>query len=329
MSAEEAGRIARAAERVRRGTRMPLKVLVPTVAAIGAGGGFAAASIPGSNGVITACYSTEAGVIDNNVWEGGTITEELRPTSGSLRVIDPSAAPETVTNIDSFTDTAPAYNSSCAPWEKTITWNQQGPPGVPGPPGKNGTNGANGSNGANGQNASILGNATFEIDAGGGSELFAKFAGIPGTLKLAGEAGAIGLQSFAFGATSPVSSAFGTGAGAGKVSIQSFEITKKIDKSSPVLFKDLQTAKVIAKLEVDAAHVAIKGESSQKAPTEDAQYIMSNVRLKSIRQSGSNETVIGIFQKMQSSIGTGNSKITTQLNPTGALGWDIATNKAS
>ncbi len=56
MGVEEAGRIARAAERMRRSSRVPLKLLLPTAAALGAGAAVAVGSIPGSGGTITGCY---------------------------------------------------------------------------------------------------------------------------------------------------------------------------------------------------------------------------------------------------------------------------------
>jgi type VI secretion system secreted protein Hcp len=322
MSAEEASRIARAAERLRRSTRMPLKVIVPTVAAIGVGGGFAAASIPGANGVVTACYSTLPAVIGQNFQDD--TPQYGVPVYGSVRVIDPSAAPQTTTTDwnQSFNTTPyPVYNNACAPWEQQITWNQEGPQGAQG---AQGPTGSNGTSGKNGQNASILGAATFEIDAGGGTELFAKLSDITGSAKVSGEQGTIELQSFAFGAESPVIAPKGSGVGAGKATVQTFELTKKVDNTSSTLFKDLQTSKTIAKLEVDADHAAKKG-----APTQVGQYALSNVILKSIKQKGGEETVVGVFSKMTSSIGSGNSKVQTQLNPSGAVTYDLGTKSAS
>lgn len=343
MSAEEASRIARTAERVRRSTKLPLKVLVPTVAALGAGAGFAAAAIPGSNGVITACYNTQTSVADVQPMDsddpGGS--DQLQPQYGTLRVIDPSASPVTETVLVNDTPTtANDYVNACAPWEQQVTWNQQGPQGIQGlqggqgPQGPTGATGATGKTGSTGKkgatgkkgqdgaDASILGAATFEIDAGGGTQLFAKLADISGESKVAGEQGAIQLETFAFGAESPVIGE-SKGAGSGKT-VQTFEFTKKVDQSSSALFKDLQSDKTISKMEVDADHAAGSGR-----PTQVATYTFSEVVLKSIKQKGGDETVVGVFSKMQSSIGTGTSKVQTQLNPGGAVSWDLGTKSTS
>ncbi|HET9019844.1 MAG TPA: type VI secretion system tube protein Hcp [Acetobacteraceae bacterium] len=307
MSAEEANRIARAAERLRRGTRLPLKVLVPTAVALGAGGALAAAAIPGSGGVITACYNTSTGsyAIQPSYLDG----EITVPEYGTLRVIDPSAQSVTDANGN------PSYNSSCAPDEQTITWNQQGVPGT------NGTNGTNGADGKNGQNGFISGAATFEIDAGGGTELFAQLSQIAGTSKLDGQGGLIRLQSFAFGAESPVLGS-SKGSGAGKA-VQTFEFTKRNDKTNAELFQDWQQNRTIARMQVQAAHSS-KGQTSP-----DASFTFSDVKLKSIQQQGGGETVIGVFTKMQSSFGTGTSKVEGSLNPGASTTWDLTTQKTS
>src|SRR5580700_1697854 len=91
-----------------RGLPVSWKVLVPAVAALGLGigGAVAAASIPGSNGVITGCYLTPAGASSN----------EFDEPVGALRVIDPSDS----------TDEEQGVNG-CTTGEAQITWNQQGP----------------------------------------------------------------------------------------------------------------------------------------------------------------------------------------------------------
>lgn len=52
--------------------------------------------------------------------------------------------------------------------------------------------------------------------------------------------GYIEIDSFSFGASNPTSASSGTGGGgAGKVSLSDFSITKKLDGSSPQLFKNV------------------------------------------------------------------------------------------
>src|ERR1700753_1814805 len=105
MSREEANGIARAAERLRRSRlmRAPLKVVVPTAAALGGGAGggaVAVGAIPGSDQVIHACYGTDPSAQD-----------------GALRVIDPGKQGPNV----------PSYEWECQKGEVALDWNQQGP----------------------------------------------------------------------------------------------------------------------------------------------------------------------------------------------------------
>jgi type VI secretion system secreted protein Hcp len=81
----------------------------------------AVASIPGSDGVITAC------------WDHNNDTSHF----GTLRVIDPSIPASGHSN----------YEYSCLTNETQITWNQQGPAGPTGPSGTPGPAGAQGPQG--------------------------------------------------------------------------------------------------------------------------------------------------------------------------------------
>jgi type VI secretion system secreted protein Hcp len=92
--------------------RKTLKIALPTVAALGAGGAIAVAAIPSADGTIHACYAT------------GTDTTGA---SGRLRVIDES--------------------NECQGGENAISWNQQGTPGPQGPKGDQGNKGDQGSAG--------------------------------------------------------------------------------------------------------------------------------------------------------------------------------------
>jgi type VI protein secretion system component Hcp len=92
----------------------PMKILVPTVAALGAATAVAIASIPGSDPVITGCYYSKP--------------DGSKPF-GTLRVLDPS---DTSGNLDV---------TSCVTDESTITWNQEGPTGPQGDQGPKGAPG--------------------------------------------------------------------------------------------------------------------------------------------------------------------------------------------
>jgi type VI secretion system secreted protein Hcp len=96
-------------------------VLIAVVALVAAGT-VAIASIPGGDGVITAC------------WDHNNDTSHF----GTLRVIDPSLPASGHSN----------YEYSCLTNETQITWNQQGPTGPTGPAGPQGPAGAQGAQGS-------------------------------------------------------------------------------------------------------------------------------------------------------------------------------------
>lgn len=295
MGAEEAGRIARAAERVRRRSRVPVKLLLPTAAALGAGAAVAVGSIPGSGGTITACYATDTSATPSAPY-------------GALRVIDPT-----------LPDTGADYPvNACAVNETTITWNQQGPTGPTGAAGATGPRGPAGGTGAAG---SIIGETTFDVESGGGSRVLLKLDGVSGSVDAKAQTGDIALDKFAFGAEGTVASG-STGAGAGKLNVQTFEFVKQIDKTSGTLFNDEVNGKVISKAEVGVFHATNKG-----ALTEVATYNLSHLVIKNITHKGSTETVLGVFQSVSSSLGSGQNKVSTGWNQVSNNGWDLTSTK--
>jgi type VI secretion system secreted protein Hcp len=224
MSAEEASRIAQAVQRMRNSKRA-LQIALPTAAALGAGAAVAVGSIPGGDGTITGCYAGPKGITIGMGVTGAPIVEP----PGTLRVVDPSLkAPN-----------APPDEYQCRTEEETqITWNKQGPPGLQGATGPQGSAGAQGSAGpqgpAGGQGANgapgtpLIGDTSFGISGNGQS--FLKIEGIKGESTDRYHKDQIMVDSFSLGAHSS-----GGGGGAGKVTIQSFTITKPIDKSTPLL----------------------------------------------------------------------------------------------
>jgi type VI secretion system secreted protein Hcp len=211
MSAEEASRIAQAVQRMRH-SRRTLQIALPTAAALGAGAAVAVGSI-GGGGTITGCYLT------NTANAPG-----LR--DGQLRVIDPSLPPQLPTG-------APNPAGACLQDESTISWNKSGPAGPQGPAGAQGTVGAQGPVGAQGTvgapGTPLIGDTSFGISGNG--KTFLKIEGIKGESTDKWHKDQISVDSFSLGAHSS-----GGGGGAGKTTIQSFTITKSIDKSSPLLF---------------------------------------------------------------------------------------------
>ena len=72
MSRDDGSQTVDKSNRARRRLRMPLKVLLPTVAALGGGAAVAVGSIPDSNGKISGCYATS--------------TDNFSKSAGVLRV---------------------------------------------------------------------------------------------------------------------------------------------------------------------------------------------------------------------------------------------------
>jgi type VI secretion system secreted protein Hcp len=225
MSREEASHIARAAERVRRSSRA-LKIAIPTAAALGAGAAVAVGSIPGGNGTITGCYAGPNGVV----------IDDAQEAPGALRVIDPSLPANPLGAQDAARE--------CERDETQITWNQNGPPGPQGPTGPQGAQGAAGGQGAAGAaGTSQVGGTSFGLKNNSGLT-FLKLDGISGESTDKSHKGDIDIESFAIGSEAAVNPGpVGSGAGAGKVTLQSFTITKKLDKSSPSLFQAAATGK--------------------------------------------------------------------------------------
>ena len=182
------------------------KIALPTVAALGVGGAFAAAAIPGTDGTITGCYKS-SGI-----------------GAGNLRVIDDGQA--------------------CAKSETQMKWNQQGRPGDPGktgaqgPTGPQGPDGPQGPAGANGTEAILIGG---EALAGGRAKGFLEIDGIKGESTDKAHKDAIDIMSFSFGVTNSGGGGTGGGGGAGKASFSSFRVNKLYDTSSPPLFEGVAT----------------------------------------------------------------------------------------
>ena len=179
------------------------KIALPTVAALGAGGAFAAAAIPGADGTVTGCYMSAGGA------------------QGNLRVID--------------------EGETCGKNETQIKWNQKGVPGDRGPEGPigpRGPDGPQGPAGANGTEALLIGGQALNS---GRAEGFLTIDGIKGESTDSKHAGAIDISSFSFGVTNSGSTQIGGGAGAGKASFSSFKFNKLYDSSSPALFEGTAT----------------------------------------------------------------------------------------
>jgi type VI secretion system secreted protein Hcp len=271
VSVEDGVKPVTLAGKMRRRLRAPAKVLLPAVAALGAGTAIAVAQIPGSDGKITGCYVTNT-LQDPN--EGLPL--------GTLRVIDPGATTSTDAN---------AY--SCPNGEATITWNQQGPAGPAGPAGPQGTAGPIGPTGPQGAAG------TVDVQAGPGVDVFmainsgTNLRGLKAepvgqtqnlTQILKGDANfhIVPISKFSLGAQNTVSiGSTSSGAGAGKVQFQSFEVVKPLDGLSPSLFVDLASGQHFKTVLIIVRRRA--GNMSIPAFV----YVMKLVSLTEIHVSGS------------------------------------------
>ena len=77
------------------------------------------------------------------------------------------------------------------------------------------------------------------------ADYFLKIDGIPGESQDAKHKGAIDLESFSWGETNGGSAGGGSGGGAGKVAMQDFHFTSRVNKASPTLFLACATGKHI------------------------------------------------------------------------------------
>jgi type VI protein secretion system component Hcp len=115
-----------------------------------------------------------------------------------------------------------------------------------------------------------------------------------------------------------------TGAGAGKVTVQTFQFVKHVDSTSNTLHRDLDAGTAIRRAEIDVVHANDKG-----ATTQVASYVLDDVLIKNIDDRGNTETVTGVFAKLEGSLGSGANKVPTGWNKvTNTADWNLTSNKA-
>ncbi len=299
MSRGLGSRPAHALGRRWRAISTSLKVLVPTVAALGAGAAIAVAQIGGGNSPITGCVQA-------------TSTDD-GPAVGSLRIIDPTG-----------TSSDPAA-TSCTTGETTIAWNEQGPQGATGPTGPQGPAGAAGAQGPAGTAPVSSADITMVLTPAGNLGQLNPTPVGETTQKNAGATKAFDLSSFTLDAQNSLAIGSATaGAGAGKVSFQGFSFTKPLDKYSAQLFQDLASGTRIASVEII---VRKPGNDGMDDPI--VQYLLKNVGLTNIHISGASkdatETIQGAFQAISFVLYGQNSNGTTPVTSTG--GWSQVTNQ--
>jgi type VI secretion system secreted protein Hcp len=106
---------------------------------------------------------------------------------------------------------------------------------------------------------------------------------VPGEATAKGMEGKIEIYSFSFGASNPVTIGAGaTGMGGGRATLSSFNIMKKTEKSSPLLFAACATGDHFPK-----AVVTLRKAGGKSGQTEFLKYEFENVFVESIQWSGS------------------------------------------
>ena len=109
-------------------------------------------------------------------------------------------------------------------------------------------------------------------------DYFLKIEGVPG--ESIGKPGEIDLLSFSWGETQPGTAGQGSGSGAGRVQAQDFHFTKRIDKSSPMLFVGCATGQ----------HIKSATVTARKAGGKQEDYLifkMSDVLISAYQTGGS------------------------------------------
>ncbi len=133
-------------------------------------------------------------------------------------------------------------------------------------------------------------------------DTFLTIDGVKGEATRAGFEGWIELYSFSFGASNPATIGAGTtGVGGGKVSVSSFNVMKKTDATSPLLFQQCCLGKHFA-----TAKVVLMKASGDPNALQYLTYDFTEVYVESVQWSGSaggdespSESVSFAFGKVQ------------------------------
>jgi type VI secretion system secreted protein Hcp len=159
-------------------------------------------------------------------------------------------------------------------------------------------------------------------------DTYLKFEGGPkveGETTAKGHEGQIEVYSFSWGASNPTTVSPGKeGLSASRVSISSFNVMKKTEKSSPVLFSACCTGQAFDKCTV--AMRKATGESGGQKPF--LEYIFENVMVESVQWSGSSggddtptESVSLAFAKC--TVKYGLQQKDGSIKPGGETSWDL------
>lgn len=156
-------------------------------------------------------------------------------------------------------------------------------------------------------------------------DAFLQLEGVKGESQDAGHKGEIDLLSFSIGASNPVGNSGSGGMGAGKVSISSLNLMKKMDIASPGLFSACCSGKHFTK-----GKVTLRKAGGGKA-LEYLVYTFEKVFVENVQWSGSSggddvpmESLSLAFGKIEIMY-TGQDATGGPAKPVGAM-WNLETN---
>jgi type VI secretion system Hcp family effector len=211
-------------------------IAVTAVAGLGGATAAAVAAVPDGNGEIHAC-------LDVTTTTGGvTVPNQSAP---NLTIIDPTAGQHCIP------PDGPVPNQTAISWSVT---GPQGPPGIPGTQGAAGATGATGPTGAAGSAGVVGSGVTNSVTIA--PPLLTGNAKPVGDVRIGSGGGALTFSILAAdqaGAAAPK-------AGTGKTTFHELSFTKKLDKSSPNLFRLAASGTHIPQVTIQYAQPSVGGK---------------------------------------------------------------------
>lgn len=161
----------------------------------------------------------------------------------------------------------------------------------------------------------------------GAFDAFLKLTDIKGETGDAKHADEIEIDSYSWGAVQTGTSAFGGGAGSGKIDMQDFHFTKKIDCSTPALFIHCAKGKPIGEAKL----------TLRKAGGDQQEYLIvtfKHVTVSSLQQSGHSQGTQIPMESIALNFESVKYEYKKQepdgsVKPAGEFGWNLKTNAPS
>lgn len=162
---------------------------------------------------------------------------------------------------------------------------------------------------------------------GGMVDYFLKIASVPGESMDSKHKGEIEIETWTFGEEQSGTFAYGSGGGAGKVSMKDFRFTKRVDKASPKLFEACASGEHIPE-------VILVARKAGKEQQEFYKVTLSDVLVSSYHTVGSGDS--DVVPRDEITFNFAKIKIEyREQTEKGTLGgaivgsWDVKTNKAA